>query len=846
MSRSLLRSFFVCVVLVLCGALLANASTFTPLAWQQVVRKHRIRAFVGQRKHTTWIRDQNRNFIDDEIERRFHSGQNVNIIVDLNTCLPNRRIEELLGKFGHVKYVEKFITAVLVDRVSFDDLPKIAALPEVAMVEWQEVGRIMNDVSTRAVQARASKTYSPNTAEDHGFTGTGINVAIVDTGVDDTHEAFKGKFVAGFDATSSTDPGNGTNHPGDDNGHGTHVAGTALGLETAGRNCRTPDDGSPNNCGGVAPGAGLVVIKVCDAFGSCANIAQGLDWLGSHAAAFKVRVANMSLGNCTDDDGTSAMAQQVNYLVAIGVVMSVAHGNSPNCGVSAGTKLTGSPASASFAITVNASDDQGTVSRKDDTIASNFYMTGPRKDFNMASPDLLALKPDITAPGGRFQPPAGTDNPAFDIWSACSGSAAASFTQCVGTSTTEYHPDSGTSMATPHVTGAAADILQARPDMDPASLKDLILRAADTSRNFTLGGATFPAVDPVWNSGFGYGLLNVWNAINTAAATDVGFPSCVAPPATPGGICTLAPPNPPWENTVDITTAAPPVTNAANTITAQIKNFGTVPATVLVNFGVYELAVGNNQFFHLGTVQVTIAPGATVPVQQAWTPGAPSHQCIQVGIEYGLDTNYGNNLTQRNESVSASAYDIRVENPYMVPARFEVVSRSRSEKWKCEAGESSFNLAPFECPRMVRVNFTAPKGTKEGEQQACEIAVFATAEKSEKRQLIGGVTVHTVVPAPCQFIGTVVGPAGEPLSDAHLIFEMDDPEVDKSTSPKPVELTTGPGGALAATLYPYRTYRVLVERAGIGRGEFKFKGLCGLCIRIVLTREGASLAEEKE
>ncbi len=844
MTRSALRCLFMSLAFLMGSALLTSASSFTPLAWQQVVRKHKIKAFVGQRKHTTWIRDQNRNFIDDELERRFHSGQNVNIIVDLNTCLPSGKIEELLGKFGRVKYIEKLVTAVLLDRVSFDDLPKIAALPEVAMVEWQEVGQIMNDVSTRAVQARASNTYSPNTAEDHGFTGAGVNVAIVDTGVDDTHEAFKGKFIAGFDATNPSDPGDGSAHPGDDNGHGTHVAGSALGLETAGRKCRTPDDGSPNNCGGVAPGAGVVAIKVCNASGTCPNIQQGLDWLGTHAAAFKVRVANMSLGGCADDDGTSAMAQQVNYLVAIGVVMSVAHGNSPNCGVSAGTQLTGSPGSASFAITVNASDDQGTVTRNDDTIASNFYMVGPRKDFNLTSPDLLALKPDITAPGGRFQPPAGTDNPLFDIWSACSGSAASSFTQCVGTSTTEYHPDSGTSMATPHVTGAAADIIQARPDMDPASLKDLILRTADTSRNFTLGGATFPAVDPAWNSGFGYGLLNVWNAINTAAATDVGFPSCVGPPATPGGICTLAPPNPPWENSVDITTAAPPVTGVANTITAQVKNFGSVPATVLINFGVYELAVGNNQFFHLGAVQVTIAPGATVPVQQAWTPGAPSHQCIQVGIEYGLDTNYANNLTQRNESVSASAFDIRVEDPYMVPARFDVVTRSRNEKWRCEAAEKTFILAPFECPRMLRVNFTAPKGTREGQEQACEIAVFATPEKSGKRQLIGGVTVHTVVPSPCQFIGAVVGSAGEPLTDAHLVFEMDDPEVDKADSPKPVTLTTGPGGAFAATLYPYRTYRVLVERAGMGRGEFKFKGRCGVCLKIRLTREGASLEDQ--
>jgi len=816
-----------------------SASSFTPLEWQQEVKTHSIKAFIGQRKHTTWVRDKNRNFIDDEIERRFHSGQNVNVVVDLNTCLPPAEIKDLLGRFGQVKYIGKMITFVLLDRVPFDDLPKLAQLPQVSMIEWQEVWRITDDISSRSVQAIASKTFSPNTAEDKGINGSGVNVAILDTGVDDTHEAFAGKFVAGFNPFNSSDPGDGSTHPGDDNGHGTHVAGIALGKETAGRVCRTPDDGSPTNCGGIAPAAGLVVIKVCDSFGICSDMQQGLDWLGTHASAFNIRVGNMSISGCTNDDGTSALAQQVNYVVAIGVAMSIAHGNSTNCGDTPGTQLTAAPGSASFAITVNASDDQATVSRADDTIALNYFLTGPRTDFNLMTPNLLALKPDITAPGGRGTSSSGVDDPTFDIWSACSASAAAGFTQCVtGSTTMDYHPDAGTSMATPHVTGAIADVIQALPTIDPGSVKDLLIRTADSSRNFTQGGASEPSVSSVWNNAFGNGILNVWNALNTGASTDVGFPSCVGPPATPGGICTLASPTPAWDNSMDITTTMPPTTGVADTIIAQVKNFGPNTATVLVNFGVYEFAVGNNQFFHIGTVQVTVLPGATVPVMQAWTPASPSHQCIQVSIAYGFDTNFNNNLTQRNFSVAASAFSVRVENPYMVPAKIEIEPRSRNEKWACKASEQSFVLQPFECPRMVRVDFTAPRETRPGQSENCDMAVYATPENSGKRQLIGGVTMQTVVPEPCLLSGTLVSADGLPLVGARVAFEMDDPEVTGSEIPKPVLVTTGAGGSFSATLYPYRTYRVIIEREGVGKRQATFKFICGICIRFLVTPEG--------
>ena len=91
-----LVSFF---ALALCVGGLARGSSFTPLEWQQVVRKHKVALYVGQHKNTTWIRDRNRNFIDDEIEARFHAGDVLNIVVDLNTCLPPERITRwnLLG-----------------------------------------------------------------------------------------------------------------------------------------------------------------------------------------------------------------------------------------------------------------------------------------------------------------------------------------------------------------------------------------------------------------------------------------------------------------------------------------------------------------------------------------------------------------------------------------------------------------------------------------------------------------------------------------------------------------------------------------------------------------------------
>jgi subtilisin family serine protease len=815
----------------------ARGSQFTPLAWQQPIEEHAIQGMAGQRKHTTWIRDRNRNFVDDEIERRYQSGELVDIVVDLNTCRSLKEIQTRLGAFGRITYIGKLITYVLVDDVRYDDVATIAALPEVAMVEIQEIGQIMDDVSARTVQSRPSVTFSPNTAGDAGFAGAGVNIAVLDTGVDDGHEQFAGKFVAGFHplifedtnlnglddscepaplgngvcTDPDDDPADGTRNPDDDHSHGSHVAGIALGGGVAGRACSTPDDGSPTDCGGIATGAGLVDIKICNSAGGCptADVAEALDWIGLNRAAFGIRVANLSIGYCTDDDGTSAMAQQVNYVSSLGVVMAVALGNASNCGLVPGTVRTMFPGSSSFAITVGGTDDRDTVGRGDDTNYSQF-LRGPRNDFNVASPNLLALKPDLAGPGQNV--------------------SSARFN-----STNLYFSQSGTSMASPQVAGAAAVVISARQAIDPGSVKDLLKRSADP----TLNTAAFPAVDPVWDTDFGAGMLNVWPAVSAAATTDVGFPTCVGPPGAPGQPCALSGGLPSWNNSVDIDTTAPPQQGVANVLTADVRNSGAAPATALVNFGVYTFGAGNNQFFHVGTQQVTVPAGATVTVNQPWTPASSGHQCAQVEIDFGFDSNFDNNVTQRNLAVAPSLYTVRIENPFPVPAKFEVRAKSKRDAWTCKVSETRFTLHPYrDCPKEIEVAFDAPRDAREGDRADCDVGIFATplTGNDSRERLIGGVTVRTFVPKPCRMVGWVRDEKGRSLAGVRVTF------AGTQGSPEPRTYESDADGVLSLAGTPYKPQAIGVESRDFGVQRLDGRLSCGVgAFELVLSTKEARL-----
>lgn len=818
-----------CAIFMLGTPILALATPYTPLAWQQVVDTHSNHSFIGQRKHTTWVRDRNRNFIDDEIETRFKAGDVVNVTVDLNRCLTPAEVERDLIRFGVIRHVGQLITFIVIDGVKVTDLPTLAAHPEVAMIEWQSPNVPELDTGSRGIQARRSILYAGQSAEDLNLNGTGINVAVVGVGVDDGTGAYATlpatKFVAGFDATDPTDLGDGTRNPvSTGSNHESVMAVIALGTSAPGHTCRNPNDPQAAlECRGIAPGAGLVDVRMCkpaSAGGLQCDPAKALDWIGTHAKLFNIRVVLYAFTQCGDDDGTGALAQQANFLVAQGLVFVAATGNAPGpCTMPSnqiGQQLTKQPASGSFVLSVTGSADIDTINRNDDGVFPQHFI-GPRNDWNFMNPNLLALKPDLAAPQNLtiFQ-----------------------------SGTTLIQGPFGTSGATAVVAGAAALLLQRFPDMGPDSVKQMLLASADQSRNtaYTPAGPSGS-----WDRALGWGLLNVGAAINSAMtqSSNPHFFNCKTPSTSgPGQLCELLDGKPVWNNSTDIDATTTPQVGVQTTIRAHVKNTGNNPATFLVNFGVYIFSAGNNQFHHIGTKQVTLIAGQDDWVTMDWTPAATNHQCIQVSLAYGLDADHTDNLTQRNFQVLPSQYTLRVENPLFVPAQMEIVAKSQRQGWQCRVSDKMFSLDPFkDCAREVTITFDPPLGSQPGQQADCDVSVYATPRGGKERKVIGGVTVRTYVPRPCHVWGEIVDARGRPVAKARVRIMRVTSEGAKITKASSMagalSVVTNSDGVFSVPVAPGARYAFTVEKTGLGHGSLTLRPGCGLDLpRLVLSAKG--------
>ncbi|MFB4264650.1 S8 family serine peptidase [Nonomuraea sp. GTA35] len=258
-------------------------------------------------------------------------------------------------------------------------------------------------------------------AWESGYDGTGVKVAVLDTGADLGHPDLSGK-VADSKSFVPDQPVQ------DGHGHGTHVASTIAGSGAA----------SGGKHKGVAPGAQLVVGKVLDDAGSGMEswIIEGMEW----AARSGSKTVSMSLGSSVPSDGTDPLSQAVNDLTAeTGTLFVIAAGNLHN------KESISAPGAAEAALTVAAVD-------KNDQLAG-FSSRGPRVDDG-------ALKPDIAAPG-------------VDIVAARSAGTS------MGAPVNEHYTGaSGTSMATPHVAGAVAIMAQQHPDWTAQQLKAALMSTA--------------------------------------------------------------------------------------------------------------------------------------------------------------------------------------------------------------------------------------------------------------------------------------------------------------------------------------------------------------------------------
>ncbi|CAD5244978.1 S8 family serine peptidase [Thermococcus camini] len=405
--------------------------------------------------------------------QRMNWNQEISTVMMFNSPADRDRAIRILKVMGaEIKYTYKVIPAVAV-KMKVKDLLMIAGMidtgffgnTQVSGIRFiQEDYKVQINVETEGLDESAAQVMATN-MWNLGYDGSGITIAIIDTGIDASHPDLQGKVIGWVDYV------NGKTTPYDDQGHGTHVASIAAGTGAA----------SNGKYKGMAPGAKLVGIKVlgADGSGSISDIIAGVDWAVQNKDKYGIRVINLSLGSSQSSDGTDSLSQAVNNAWDAGIVVCVAAGNSgPD-------KYTvGSPAAASKVITVGAVDKYDVI--------TDFSSRGPTADNR--------LKPEVVAPGN---------------WIIA---ARASGTQLTDVTIGDYYVAApGTSMATPHVAGISALILQAHPSWSPDMVKTALIETADIVKP-----------DEIADIAYGAGRVNAYKAAHYDSYAKLVFTGSVA------------------------------------------------------------------------------------------------------------------------------------------------------------------------------------------------------------------------------------------------------------------------------------------------------------------------------
>jgi serine protease AprX len=372
--------------------------------------------------------DADRDRVYDDLEQTLapmDGGEHVDVIVTLRSRATPSRVAALAREVGAFDLRRRFeLVDAFAARMSKADVLALARLDGVAAVEA--------DIPIHATNKGAQDGFGVTKARlDSGLDGNGAGTpetyeagdlvaAVLDTGISASHlDLNGGKVLAFVDCLGGTCI---PTSPVDPNGHGTHVAATLAGDGEARADRRDR---------GVAPGAGLVGVRVLDAAGGgfLSDFVAGLEWVVANRLTYGIEVINASVGATGCSSGTDFASAAVNNAVAAGLVVVVSAGNEgpERCTIS-------TPAAAASAVTVGAMSD---LQRSGFALAP-FSSRGPTFDGR--------VKPDVLAPG---------------VGIVSAGIA----------SPTTYASYSGTSMAAPFVAGVALLMLDANPSLTPAQVK---------------------------------------------------------------------------------------------------------------------------------------------------------------------------------------------------------------------------------------------------------------------------------------------------------------------------------------------------------------------------------------
>ena len=431
--------------------------------------------------HTTNM-DKNDNKIADMVEK-YHDhplfldeANTLPLIVDFDHTPTKADIAMLEREVNYVHQWNLPLIDAVACRIPHDMILETTTLPGVVMLELDGILEVQN--------GDAAVIHEVDLAQQQtGYDGSGVTVAVIDTGIDSLHVGLDDldddnstndpKVIAFYDAVNNPDKTNGTEIQAyDDQGHGTHCAGTVAGT------------GAPTyEHPGMAPQAFLVGVKVLDAggSGSFATVMAGMQWTVDHRYEFNIRAASMSLGGPGPIEWTSdeedSVNRYANEMVRAGITMLIAAGNS------FASAQIGTPGSAEDVITVGALDKN--------TAIAVYSSQGPTEEGR--------VKPNLAFVGS-------------DVMSAQHNSGDG------------YVAFSGTSMATPGVAGTVALMLQANPDLSPFDVRNILQETA-TYRQCHYMFANEPCLEDQipknrQNNVYGHGHVEALAAVMEAAQQD--------------------------------------------------------------------------------------------------------------------------------------------------------------------------------------------------------------------------------------------------------------------------------------------------------------------------------------
>lgn len=409
------------------------------------------------------------------------------------------------------------------------------AIPAHSVVELSqdpEVAYISPNRSVRAMLDYANPTVNANIARQYGWDGKGVGIALIDSGLEDrpdlgslhSDDNLPSRLV--YSASFLLNTLSYYKQTKDDYGHGTHVAGIL-----AGNGLKSTCPRCTRSFIGIAPNANIISLRVLDAQGNGTDtsVISAIKAAIALSPTYKIKVINLSLGRpIYESYSQDPLCRAVEMAWRSGIVVVVAAGNNgrDNSQGNNGYGTIMAPANDPYVITVGAMKDMSTVSRGDDLIAS----------YSSKGPTVIdhVVKPDIVAPGNRVISVIRAGSYIYTNSSASINEIANSYYMpgAPGISTM-YYQLSGTSMAAPFVSGAAALLLQQNPSLTPDQVKARLMKTATK---------TFPAssiaTDPVTGISYvshydiftiGAGYLDVWAALNN---TELAPGAALSPTAT--------------------------------------------------------------------------------------------------------------------------------------------------------------------------------------------------------------------------------------------------------------------------------------------------------------------------